>query len=204
MQKILIKIKELEYLYDIDIVPCWTTRSDLNLTSADFGSKLGINVEEYGLAHHNLVDIQNFFHIEIQLDAFASFKSKRSERYFSPIPQYNCEGIDFFCQKLDCNIVYYMHPPIKMLSLVFNRLKLSTNIRALMILPIWLSRPFWTSFVQNDCFHPIVKNFYIFDPEFVAFSKTASFKGHVKFKMLAFYIHSGNVFKVHCPLNLDN
>ena len=105
VQTFFIKIKELEDLYDIDIVPCWTTHSDLNLASADLGSKLGNNIEEYGLAHHNLVDIQNYFNIEIQLDAFATFKSKRSAFYFSPIPQYNCEGIDFFCQKLDCNIV---------------------------------------------------------------------------------------------------
>jgi hypothetical protein len=175
IQKMCVLIKKAEFKAGVTILPKWVRRDDINLKIADIGSKLCSSSDEYGLSHHDFCTVQERFGLVFTVDCFASKMNRRTETYFSIVPQLESAGMDFFLQNLKSNEIYFIHPPTSVLRKVFNKLVLYQDITCVVILPCWASHSFWSYLIQQGYFQPFVKDFLLFDPLYVPFSKSTMF-----------------------------
>ena len=199
IQKLLIQLKILEFQYAIRIIPKWMPRDSSLITLADLGSKLFKSSNEFGISSNDFQFLQSYFSIKFSIDCFATSKNCKVEKFISPFPQLNCFDIDFFTVSLTSSECYYIHPPISLLSRVFNKLKLYEDITAVVVLPLWPTYPFWNCIVKGSYFNSFVKNFLLWDPYYIASTPNNFFNGHKTFKTLALLIHTGKDYAIPLP-----
>ena len=199
IQKMCINIKKAEISAGVTILPKWTSRNDINLQVADIGSKLCSSSDEYGLSHEFFTLVQSKFRLIFSIDAFASKNNKRTHTFISLVPQTGCSGVNFFHHNMKSSEIYYIHPPTSVLRQVFNKIMLYSDVTCVVILPCWASHNFWSFLVQQGYFRPFVKDYLLFDPFYVSFSKNSMFRGHMNFLTLALLIVTRESNKIMCP-----
>ena len=200
IQKLLIQLKILEFKYSLKIIPKWLPRDSSLITLADCGSKLFKSSNEFGISLNDFNFLQDHFSIKFTIDCFATSKNNKVEKFISPFPQLNCYDIDFFTCSLTSSEYYFIHPPISVLSRVFNKLRLYDDITAVVVLPVWPTYPFWNSIIKGSCFTPFIKDFLLWDPFYIASTPKNFFNGHKPFKTLALLIHTGKEYAIPLPI----
>ncbi len=190
IQRILLKIKLLEYQFNLRLYPKWVPRTDYLISLADIGSKLNSSSDEYGLAHSSLSYILSEFSIVLTVDAFASSKNFRAEKFISATPQINCHDVDFFSCFLSDQEFYYIHCPVKLINRTINKLILYPNLHCLMIVPCWPSHSFWNCIANSKSFKSFVKKAICFNPFYISFNKCKFFTGYKNFYTLALWIET--------------
>ena len=199
IQKMCLLIKKAELRAQVIIIPKWVSRLDPNLVIADIGSKLVSSSDEFGLSHEFYKLIEDKFQISFTVDAFAAYNNRRTDRFFSCIPQREAEGVNFFLQNLKSSEIYYLHPPPSMLRKVFNKIIMYKDITCVVVLPCWASHNFWSFLVCQGFFQSFVKDYLLFDPVYRPFSRTTMFRGKMNFYTLALLIVTGEQNKIPCP-----
>lgn len=199
IQKILIEIKKKEYQYGLKIKPQWVTRNDINLKIADLGSKLHLASDDFGLGHSDFLHLQEIFNCRVTIDAMATSKSKRCEKFISIVPQQGAIDTDFFMHKCLMEDVYYWHPPVKTIIRLLNRIRLLVNIKGLLVLPFWESGLFWVYLTKNGFFDWFVKSYYIFSPLYISFAKNCASQGYKNFRTIVIQIDTSAKHNIKSP-----
>lgn len=199
IQEILLDIKCLEYEFDIKIYPKWTPREDVHLQLADTGSKMNISKEEYGVSHEDFINIQEVLGMRCTIDGFASSKSRRTYKFISICPQIESMDVDFFMHNMSSAEIYYCHPPVNCIKRVLSKLIQYTNVRILLVVPIWPSYSYWNSLIDTGYFNWFIKDYFIFRPWFVSFSERGMFRGYKPFPMLALNIATAETNQLKLP-----
>ena len=199
VQSFLIQLKRLEYEYGCFILPKWLRRNEPLICLADLGSKLSLSTDEFGLSHLDFIFIQDYFGVTMTCDSMASHLNRRCEKYISVIPQQDNYALDFFTTNLSENEVYYIHPPVKMIASVINKLSACKNIRAYLVVPSWLSYSFFVLLLEQDCFKSFISNYLLFNPLYVNFAKSSVFKGYKTFQTLVVEINTSVLSNIKNP-----
>ena len=197
-------MKRKEFEFGISLHPKWVRRSDVNLQLADIGSKLISSSDEYGVGHFDFCLIQDSFRIKLSCDAMASDKSRRVEKFVSGIPQKFAYDVDIFTCTLKADENYYFHPPVNMIIRVLNKILLYPDLTAVVVVPCWVSKPFFVRLIDQGCFKPFVKSYLLWSPLYVSFSKQTMFSGRKQFLTLAVLIKTKESNAVELPKELMN
>ena len=121
IQRNVVKLKVLEKMLDLEIVPVWTSRNHERIVLADLGSKFSTRSNDWGVSRE-ILHIFLKFEFEPSLDFFASSASTVCDQFYSKIPQNGSVGVNFLAQKLFRHINYFCCPPTKMITQLFNGL----------------------------------------------------------------------------------
>lgn len=199
IQKILLDIKTFELQHNISFHPLWVPRSDVNLQLADDGSKALDSTAEFGISHEYFINVQDYFNVKFTIDGFARFNNRKCHRFFAPFPQKEALGVNFFFQNLSSSEIYYLHPGPNLIHATIEKLSHFTDITAILITPMWISRPFWSAFLNCNMFKSFIAGYYIMNPLYISSSKSSMFKGFQKFKTIAFLIKTDKVYSLPCP-----
>lgn len=199
IQRTLLEIKKKEYKYGLVIKAKWVTRNDENIRVADLGSKLHLSADDYGLSHKDFLHIQEVFDSKTTIDAMATARSKRCEKFISIIPQKGAIDTDFFTHECLKGEVYYWHPPVKIIIKLLNKIKLLSNVKGLLVLPFWESGLFWVYLTKNGIFEWFIKSYYIFSPLYIPFSKNCAHQGYKNFKTIILQIDTSEKNNIKSP-----
>ena len=187
IQKLLIDIKIEEYRFGITLYPKWVSRDDGPLKLADAGSRLSASTDEYGVSHGDFMLVQSFFQLVVTVDAMAAFNNRKTQVYFSVAPQVESSGLNFFYQELLSNEVYYIHPPVNCISKVIQRIVQYPDITCILVIPVWISHPYWTTFADAGFFKSFVKNVFVHNPLYLSKNNNSMFSGYKTFP--TFFLH---------------
>lgn len=189
-QELVFDIKKLELKFFVNIVPVWTPRSHHRIQVADLGSKLYLDSDQWSLAPAVLENVCLRLSVRPSVDAFASSANKQFLNFFSELPQEGSLGVDFFAQILDKNTVYYVCPPVRLISRALNFV-IDNGLKALFVVPRWPSANFWPILFENCAFRPEISRHLIFKGYFrkINESKQSSFHHFRSQWMLAFLVN---------------
>ena len=107
IQKVVLRIKQFEFQYNIKIIPIWSPRTSIQIQLADLGSKFSSSTDEWSIDKISYDAILNYFNVVPTVDCFSSNSNSKCLKLFSKIPQVGTAGIDFFAQTLICSEVYW-------------------------------------------------------------------------------------------------
>jgi len=100
-------------------------------------------------------------------------------------------GVNFLCQKLEKDCLYYCCPRVKLIYKVVGHLLEKSGITCLLIVPVWLSTTFWVSLHANEKFCKAVVREHRFKPKFFMSNGAQSlFSRNPKFEMAAYILKS--------------
>ena len=191
IQKDVLKIKILENLLGIRIIPVWTPCSHARIMLADEGSKFSSSSDEWGLDRNVLKSLCDAFNFSPTLDTFASKESTYCKKFFSKVPQVGSSGTNLLSQSLPSAESYLVCPPVTMILDALHHVESSnTSVSAVFIVPNWKSALFWPVLHDGAKFQKSIKKFLYFKPKFVFFNNhSKSFeKSNRKSFMLAFLV----------------
>ena len=189
IQSILVEIKAFEYLNDFVLIPKWIPRESDLIKLADLGSKMYKSSDEYGLSTHDYLYVKEFFGVTSQVvDAFATHTNKKEQLFISHIPQVNNYDLNFFHHTMKSDLLYYCHPPVKYIIRCIKKIILYPNVRAIVVMPFWISHSFVNFLHQAGFFNSYIKKFLLFNPTYVAYNSSTMFTGQKNFKTLCVLI----------------
>ena len=192
-------IKILEFNLGIKIQPVWVPRTNPLLVLADLGSKFDKSTDEWSIDLFSFKKIQNYFQVTFTFDAFASNENRRTQKYFSKIPQLFSCGINFFAQKLDSQEIYFICPPTKMICSVIDHV-LKFDVRGVLFIPVWRSSDFWLKIIRNLKLLHIFHDYLVLSPQFFANNEASNmFTGKKNFYSLALYFDTSKVSGIMLP-----
>ena len=107
-------------------------------------------------------------------------------------------------QKLDGEEVYWISPPVALISDALDHLLSFEKVQAVIFVPIWAGNSFWFKLREGKYFKPFVQDYIIFSPEFIVYNsaKSCLFNGFKKFYSMAIKIETSSNFTVEYPVNL--
>jgi hypothetical protein len=191
IQDLVMDIKLRERRLDVRIVPVWTPRSQARIVEADLGSKLNSSTDEWCIDRQDLAEVFTTLDFWPSLDCMATSRNSVCEKFFSKIPQIGSAGVNFLCQELDKDCLYYCCPPVKLINKVVGHLLEKSGITCLLIVPVWLSTTFWVSLHANEKFCKAVVREHRFKPKFFMSNGAQSlFSRNPKFEMAAYILKS--------------
>ena len=130
----------------------WRSRNDPLLQIADAGSR-DFDGSSFGLDFASFsVILEAFSHVNLSVDAMAQFWNKKFPLYFSRRKDPASIGQNFFSQKLDPEVGYYIFPPPHDIVAVLMHFRLY-RAKGVLIMPMWPSTSFF-NFVFPDGKHP--------------------------------------------------
>jgi len=189
-QSLVFEIKKLEAKFSITLVPVWTPRVHERIETADLGSKLCFDSNQWSICPSIISNVCASLNIVPTLDAFASDKNSQCPRFFSEIPQQRCIGVDFFAQNLNGNEIYFCCPPVKLISKALNHI-IDNNCKALFIVPKWTSANFWPNLFSSGNFRPQITKYLTFRASFrnINYSRQSAFHPSRHQWMMAFLVN---------------
>ena len=186
---------DIEFMYNVVIVPVWASRNNDNLQLADLGSKFKNSTYEWSVDVVTFKDICNYFTVKPTFDCFSSQQNRKCKRFFSKIPQVDSIGVNFFAQKLNSGDIYWACPDI------FKFLSSCKHVKMIVSIPVWKNSNCWPYIVRNKFFHPLIQKFKIIKPTFIPFNGASNiFTGMKKFQTLAVLARSNTNNSVQCPI----
>ena len=175
-----------KYFSDVRIYPIWTSRTDLNISIADMGSK-AIPTDEWGLSDY--AKVTHKLNIVPSVDAFASESNSKCKKFFSRLPSKKSCGTNFFIQDLVPSECYYACPPPKLIARTWLNVTSTPNLKVLLVVPLWYSHSYMALLKTKDGFHKLISRHCIFKAEFDQ-SHNSIFCHSSKFYMLAVVIET--------------
>ena len=195
IQKVVLRIKQFEFQYNIKIIPIWSPRTSIQIQLAVLGSKFSSSTDEWSIDKISYDAILNYFNVVPTVDCFSSNSNSKCLKFFSKIPQVGTAGIDFFAQTLICSEVYWCCPPPKLIIQTIKHILSFVNVTSIVILPIWKSSNFWPFIKRGIYLARFISKYYIFQPVFSLSNacKNSIFFGKKNFSMLAILIKSNQL-----------
>jgi len=138
IQDLVMDIKHRERKLDVRIVPVWTPRSQARIVEADLGSKLNSSTDEWCIDRQDLAEVFSALDYWPSLDCMATSRNSVCEKFFSKIRQIGSAGVNFLCQDLKSDCLYYCCPPVKLINKVVGHLLEKTGVTCLLIVPVWV------------------------------------------------------------------
>ena len=200
IQKDVLKIKLFEKECNISIVPIWVPRTDANIVLADIGSKLDKSSDEWTIDSNSYEKIVDYFNFSPTLDCFATEANKKTQMFFSKIPQFFSSGINFFAQTLKPDYNYWICPPVTVIADAITHILNHENISGIMLVPIWKGSDFFLKLVKNQHFAEFSIDYLILSPCFYASNNHEGvFSVYKNFKCLALLFNSSAKCRVTIP-----
>ena len=75
-----IYMADIEFMYNVVIVPVWASRNNDNLQLADLGSKFKNSTYEWSVDVVTFKDICNYFTVKPTVDCFSSQQNRKCKR----------------------------------------------------------------------------------------------------------------------------
>ncbi len=157
MQEVVADIKWAERRLDVQVVPVWTPRTQSRIVLADLGSKMHTSTDEWCIDRSQLAEIFMQLGVQPEVDCCATRSNAVCKSFFSKIPQLGTSGVNFLSQNLQEGIQYYCCPPVKMIGRAVWHLLEKENIVSVLIIPRWVSSPFWAALMNSDRFKEAVQ-----------------------------------------------
>ena len=199
IQKLIIELLQFQLEHNFLIKVTWKSRDSNILQIADQGSKFLTQSTEYGVDHATFQEMCRVFQVTPTVDGFASHLNRRCEIFFSVIPLPETSGVDFFAQKLSTDHIYYLDPPVKLLIKVIYTV-LDAGVTAILSLPVWRTRSFWSVITDFKYFKPFVGKAFFYKPFFVNFGKNKNFfRSYMPFPHLFILISKDFKEKIMIP-----
>ena len=196
LQKIILEIYVELFKLNIQLIIKWRPRQSTLIKCADLGSKFTKKSDDYGVCHHSLSEALQFFGInKIDVDCFATDLSKRSEVFWAAIPCPGVAAINFFCQHLEENVLYYAHPPISLIAPTLAKI-LNSKAEVILSVPLWTTRLFMTLIRGSGKYKPFVKSVFYAKPNYVSFRSKTMFSGFKNFWHLFLLISPGGNYEI--------
>jgi hypothetical protein len=193
IQKDVLRIKELEMEYRIQVVPIWKPRETQIIVAADEGSKAYLSTDEWSMDNGTFKKVVNYLGLKPTVDGFATSMNTKCEKYFSKYPQVGSSGLNFFAQKLDPMETYWICPPASQVAqAVQHMLQQEGRIIAYVSFPEWKSSNFWPVMVRGEVFASFVCAAFYSKPNFRKFNAAPSaFEGKTTFRMITVIVNTG-------------
>ncbi len=93
IQKVVLRIKQFEFQYNIKIIPIWSPRTSIQIQLAVLGSKFSSSTDEWSIDKISYDAILNYFNVVPTVDCFSSNSNSKCLKFFSKIPQVGTAGI---------------------------------------------------------------------------------------------------------------
>ena len=191
VQSLVMDIKYCERKLDIKIVPVWTARSHARIVEADLGLKLHTSTDEWCIDRSDLAEVFHKCQFWPDVDCMATRSNAVCEKFYSKIPQIGSEGVNFLCQNLRTDCMYYCCPPVKLINKVVGHILEKSFINCLLVIPVWHSTAFWVSLQQNERFQRAIVREHRFKPKFFMSNGANSlFSRNPHFEMVAYVLKS--------------
>jgi hypothetical protein len=174
IQRIVVRIKELERNLCIILHPVWTPRSHPRLRLADAGTRLATSTDEWSVDRRDLAAVFHHFQVIPDVDCFASAVNAICPVFYSAVPQPGASAVNFFSQHLSPGPIYFVCPPVKLLAAAFRHLLTFRNVTAVFLLPDWPSTAFWPVFFPAGRLHSSAVAMLRFAPRFFATNSAPS------------------------------
>ena len=154
------KCRRFKVMLDVE----WRPRTHYLLQLADEGSKsfdsssVSLDFNSFGII------LEYFPEVEIKVDAMAEFWNKKSIYYFSKSSDPFSSGVNFFAQRLDPTINYYIFPPPgRILAAILHLSKFGAQ--GLLVIPYWPAGSFMVNILPDGAhFAPWCEKFLRFRP----------------------------------------
>ena len=204
IQRDVVTIKILERKLSVNIIPIWSPRNDVNIALADVGSKLNQSSDEWSIDVNSYKFIEAQFSLRFTLDCFATAKNSKCNRFFSKIPQCNTRGINFFTQNLHSSEIYWLCPPVSLISRTIKYLLSFQDVTAVLYVPIWAGQTFWFDLIDGSHFKKFVQDYLVLSPFYSMSndSKNTTFAGFKRFNGMAILINLSKDTKILFPHKL--
>lgn len=145
--------KLLNWCMDMNITITAEFIKGVNNNLADKLSRMKRDKNDWML-NPAIFQILKFFFFEPDIDAFATFRNNQTKRFWSFLPDPECEAIDAFNQVWHDKYIY-ANPPFNQITKVIN--KLSENpTPMILITPWWTSTPWFQQIQKIMIQQPII------------------------------------------------
>jgi len=158
IQDLVLAIKREEAIAHIELRVIWVTEVPTIIAEADSRSIQYSSTDEWGASRQDLQAVIERFRVSPTVDAFASRQNTICPSFYSKWPQLGGSGIDFFCQHLDSQEVYFCCPPVTAAAHMQQRLRRQANVTAIIVLPAWRSALHWAMLRNGESFIPEIKD----------------------------------------------
>ena len=140
--EIYVKCHEFDVHLDVE----WRPRENYFLEIADAGSK-SFDTASFSLDFASFAVVVEYFNdVPIQVDAMSEYWNKKSNFYYSKRKDPFSSGVNFFAQRLDSTVSYYVFPPPGHVYATIIHLAIH-QAKGLLIVPYWPG----SSFYLNIC-----------------------------------------------------
>ena len=192
IQREVMGIKIAELNLGCEIIPVWQPRTQYHMVLADLGSKLFASSDEWSIDKASFRRICHSFGIEPTIDGFATRENSLLPRFYSKIPQVGTQGVNFFTVQLSCTEIYWLQPPVDMLSKVIGFiLQSKKEVLAIISFPEWPLAPFWPMVVRGRRFAPFVRAAVYTNPFYIKFNDASNlFTGRKKFRHISILVNT--------------
>ena len=158
LQELALKIYDLKRRYSIVLEVNWVPRE--NNKTADYWSKI-IDPDDWEITEGFLNYLEGKWGL-FSIDRFANFDNTKCERFNSKYSVPGAEAVDAFTQdwRFEHNLFV---PPVGYVIRVIYCIKSISNIKGVLIVPYWVSAPFWSLLQNQGNFEYFVKDHVIFE-----------------------------------------
>jgi hypothetical protein len=185
-QRGLVNIKMEEKRLGVRVVGVWETA---DVGTEELCQKLSRSTDEWGLDRAELVKLFAELRFKPDVDCMATQSSSVCQRYFAKGISRDAEGQDFFAQKLQPGVKYYCCPPVREAFRAGLFLASQEEVQCLLVVPAWISAPFWAGLQSNKKFKSCVVQEKMFRSKFVKFNQADSVFGrNCTMNMMAFLL----------------
>lgn len=199
IQKVVMKIKKLEFQFKLKIKGKWLSRDEELLRMADAGSKLHLCSDQFGISTEDFLNLQVLVGKKFTVDGFGSAVSRKCLKFISACPQQGCLDVDFFNHTMSSSNFYFLHPPPKLLIRLVEKIQCYSSVQGVIILPAWISHGFWSFFVKQGYFEWFVSRFWFISPTYESYSRNTMFQGKKSFKTIALEFDTSSRSRLKCP-----
>ena len=192
IQEEVLKIKIAELNLGCEIVPIWQPRTQIHMVLADLGSKIYKSTDEWSIDRASFNKICRNFGVTATVDGFATRENSLLPRFFSKVPQVGTEGVNFFAQTLSDQEVYWLQPPVELITKVIKFvLQSKAGVIAIISFPEWPLSIFWPFVIKGDHFSPFVRAATYNRPTYMSFNDSSNiFRGTKRFRHISIMINT--------------
>ena len=196
VQRMLLDILKFSLNHDIQFKTIWQPRESNIIQLADRGSK-ACSSDDWGISKGDFDYTIKQLKVTPTIDAMATSLSAKCKKFYSFVPMQNTFGVDFFVQDLISTEIYWITPPIKLISrTLYKILNCDENITCLISVPVWKKRNYWFQLFDGMFFRPFVKDYFLNNPKYVSQQNKGMFQGYKHFKHITLLIESKGNFEV--------
>ena len=190
LQTLLLQIKSYQARLGVNILATWTPRSHYRILVADHGSRRRTNSDEWGVNRDLLRTIFQSLGVTPTLDAFSFKDYSVCREYFTLFPVAVGERVNFFAQDLDLSKIFYICPPLALVTSTLLRIFSYQGMEGIFVTPSWPSQAWWPLIFDGKNFVNHFECVQFYNTRLIDFNDVGTFlcKNHVTLLVAYFKI----------------